>query len=107
MAVKSIWTDPAVQKLLQSQVCQEADEKGQIQESAAFFLDSLDRIFDPAYSPTKEDILKIRVPTTGIIEANFQLKWQGLALNFRLIDVGGQRYKNDFLACEMFMNLLP
>src|SRR4029434_9786723 len=31
------------------------------------YLSDLDRIADPAYLPTQQDILRVRVPTTGII----------------------------------------
>ncbi len=33
----------------------------------------------------------MRVPTTGVVEASFQVRYRGMALSFRLIDVGGQR----------------
>lgn len=37
------------------------------------YLDSLDRIAVPDYLPTLQDILRARVPTTGIIEYPFDL----------------------------------
>ena len=37
------------------------------------FLDDLDRISDVEYLPTEQDILRSRVPTTGIIEYPFDL----------------------------------
>ena len=37
------------------------------------FLSDLDRIQDADYLPTEQDILRSRVPTTGIIEYPFDL----------------------------------
>ena len=37
------------------------------------FLSDLDRIKDDDYLPTEQDILRSRVPTTGIIEYPFDL----------------------------------
>lgn len=38
------------------------------------YLNSLDRIAEPAYLPTQQDVLRVRVPTTGIIEYPFDLQ---------------------------------
>lgn len=38
------------------------------------FLDSLNRIGSPDYTPTEQDILRARVKTTGIIEEQFDFK---------------------------------
>ena len=37
------------------------------------YLDNLDRITAPTFIPTLQDILRVRVPTTGIIEYPFDL----------------------------------
>lgn len=37
------------------------------------YLSDLDRIGSPGYVPTQQDILRVRVPTTGIIEYPFDL----------------------------------
>ena len=37
------------------------------------YLDSIEKIADPDYLPTLQDILRVRVPTTGIIEYPFDL----------------------------------
>ncbi len=50
-------------------------------------MNSLDRISSQNYVPTQHDVLRTRVKTTGIVETNFFYK----NLNFRLLDVGGQR----------------
>ncbi|KAJ7415618.1 hypothetical protein BTVI_37803 [Pitangus sulphuratus] len=51
------------------------------------YLNDLDRIADSAYLPTQQDVLRVRVPTTGIIEYPFDLQ----SVIFRMVDVGGQR----------------
>ncbi|KAL4826272.1 hypothetical protein H8958_022654, partial [Nasalis larvatus] len=51
------------------------------------YLNDLDRVADPAYLPTQQDVLRVRVPTTGIIEYPFDLQ----SVIFRMVDVGGQR----------------
>lgn len=38
------------------------------------YLNSLDRIADHSYVPTQQDVLRVRVPTTGIIEYPFDLQ---------------------------------
>ncbi|XP_008591618.1 PREDICTED: guanine nucleotide-binding protein subunit alpha-14-like [Galeopterus variegatus] len=41
----------------------------------------------PSFVPTQQDVLRVRVPTTGIIEYPFDLE----NIIFRMVDVGGQR----------------
>lgn len=38
------------------------------------YLSDLDRIADPSYLPTQQDVLRVRIPTTGIIEYPFDLQ---------------------------------
>ena len=38
------------------------------------FLDSIDRICEPGYRPTEQDILYSRVATTGVVEVKFKIK---------------------------------
>ena len=45
------------------------------------YLSDLDRIALPGYLPTQQDILRVRVPTTGIIEYPFDLE----EIRFRFI----------------------
>ncbi|KPP80220.1 hypothetical protein Z043_100142 [Scleropages formosus] len=52
-----------------------------------FYLNDLERLVQPGYVPTEQDVLRSRVKTTGIIETQFSFK----DLNFRMFDVGGQR----------------
>ncbi|KAM6136980.1 LOW QUALITY PROTEIN: guanine nucleotide-binding protein G(t) subunit alpha-3 [Pterocles gutturalis] len=59
----------------------------QLSDSAAYYLNDLDRLAMPDYVPSEQDVLHSRVKTTGIIETQFSFK----DLNFRMFDVGGQR----------------
>uniref|UniRef100_A0A3B4GGY0 Guanine nucleotide-binding protein G(t) subunit alpha-1 n=1 Tax=Pundamilia nyererei TaxID=303518 RepID=A0A3B4GGY0_9CICH len=55
--------------------------------STTLYLNDLERLVQPGYVPTEQDVLRSRVKTTGIIETQFSFK----DLNFRMFDVGGQR----------------
>uniref|UniRef100_A0A8R1IC75 Uncharacterized protein n=2 Tax=Caenorhabditis japonica TaxID=281687 RepID=A0A8R1IC75_CAEJA len=58
-----------------------------IDDSTIYFLENFSRITEKGYLPTEEDILKSRVPTSGVIQYKIMLK----NFNFRIFDVGGQR----------------
>ncbi|ESN96305.1 hypothetical protein HELRODRAFT_95386 [Helobdella robusta] len=79
--MKRLWADEGIQQ------CFSRSNEFQLNDSAQYFLDSLDRIGSRDYIPTEQDILRIRVKTTGIVEVHFNFK----NLNFKLFDVGGQR----------------
>ncbi|XP_031425603.1 guanine nucleotide binding protein (G protein), alpha activating activity polypeptide O, b [Clupea harengus] len=76
-----LWSDTG------TQACFSRANEFQLNDSAQYYLDSLQRIGSPEYLPTEQDILRTRVKTTGIVETHFTFK----NLNFRLFDVGGQR----------------
>ncbi|XP_074547104.1 guanine nucleotide-binding protein G(q) subunit alpha-like [Halichoeres trimaculatus] len=80
-AIKSLWSDPGIQE------CYSRRREYQLSDSAKYYLNDLDRIADTAYLPTQQDVLRVRVPTTGIIEYPFDLH----TVVFRMVDVGGQR----------------
>jgi len=80
-SMKALWKDSGVQK------CFGRANEYQLNDSAKYFLDSLDRLGSTDYTPTEQDILRTRVKTTGIVEVHFSFK----NLNFKLFDVGGQR----------------
>lgn len=53
------------------------------------YLDALDRIASEDYLPTLQDILRVRVPTTGIIEYPFDLDSIIFrSVVYRLIELG-------------------
>ncbi len=59
----------------------------QLNDSAAYYFDSIERLSQASYVPTPQDVLRARVRTTGIIETSFRFK----GLIYRVFDVGGQR----------------
>uniref|UniRef100_A0A452F4L1 G protein subunit alpha transducin 3 n=1 Tax=Capra hircus TaxID=9925 RepID=A0A452F4L1_CAPHI len=79
--IKRLWRDPGIQ------ACFERASEYQLNDSAAYYLNDLDRIAAPGYVPNEQDVLHSRVKTTGIIETQFSFK----DLHFRMFDVGGQR----------------
>jgi hypothetical protein len=56
------------------------------------YLNDVRRLAETGYVPTEQDILRVRVPTTGIIEYPFDLE----QIVFRMVDVGGQVHPNIF-----------
>ncbi|XP_062333458.1 guanine nucleotide-binding protein subunit alpha-14-like isoform X1 [Osmerus eperlanus] len=80
-SIKRVWSDHGTQR------CYERRREFQLSDSAKYYMSDLDRIAAPTYIPTQQDILRVRVPTTGIIEYLFDLK----TVFFRMVDVGGQR----------------
>ena len=47
----------------------------------------IDRVAAPNYLPTEQDILRVRVPTTGIIEYPFDLE----EIRFRYVEIESQK----------------
>ncbi|XP_031834159.1 G protein alpha q subunit isoform X4 [Nomia melanderi] len=80
-AIKDLWADAGIQ------VCYDRRREYQLTDSAKYYLMQIDRVAAPNYLPTEQDILRVRVPTTGIIEYPFDLA----EIRFRMVDVGGQR----------------
>lgn len=80
-AMKALWEDTGIQE------CYDRRREYQLTDSAKYYLSDLDRLSPDNYVPTEQDILRCRVPTTGIIEYPFDLD----AIIFRMVDVGGQR----------------
>nr|pir probable GTP-binding regulatory protein Gh alpha chain - bovine (fragments) [Bos taurus] len=54
-------------------------------DSAAYYLNDLERIAQSDYIPTQQDVLGTRVKTTGIVKTHFTFK----DLHFKMFDVGG------------------
>ncbi|XP_018431039.1 PREDICTED: guanine nucleotide-binding protein G(i) subunit alpha-2-like [Nanorana parkeri] len=79
--IRRLWADPGVQ------VCFQRSREYQLNDSAAYYLNDLERISRSDYVPTQQDVLRTRVKTTGIVETHFTFK----DLHFKMFDVGGQR----------------
>ncbi|XP_003783013.1 guanine nucleotide-binding protein subunit alpha-14 [Otolemur garnettii] len=80
-AIKQLWQDPGIQE------CYDRRREYQLSDSTKYYLTDIDRIATPSFVPTQQDVLRVRVPTTGIIEYPFDLE----DIIFRMVDVGGQR----------------
>uniref|UniRef100_G3U0T4 G protein subunit alpha i3 n=1 Tax=Loxodonta africana TaxID=9785 RepID=G3U0T4_LOXAF len=79
--IKRLWRDEGVQ------ACFSRSREYQLNDSASYYLNDLDRISQINYIPTQQDVLRTRVKTTGIVETHFTFK----DLYFKMFDVGGQR----------------
>uniref|UniRef100_A0A3B5L1H3 Guanine nucleotide-binding protein subunit alpha n=1 Tax=Xiphophorus couchianus TaxID=32473 RepID=A0A3B5L1H3_9TELE len=81
VAIRNLWKDAGIQD------CYDRRREYQLSDSTKYYLTDLDRISQPSYLPDLQDILRVRVPTTGIIEYPFDME----NVIFRMVDVGGQR----------------
>uniref|UniRef100_A0A8D0CSM7 Guanine nucleotide binding protein (G protein), alpha transducing activity polypeptide 2 n=1 Tax=Sander lucioperca TaxID=283035 RepID=A0A8D0CSM7_SANLU len=79
--IMKLWKDSGVQ------ASYDRAAEYQLNDSAGYYLNDMERIIKPDYLPTEQDVLRSRVKTTGIIEEQFSCK----ELHFRMFDVGGQR----------------
>jgi GTPase SAR1 family protein len=79
--IQLLWADSAIRKAYEAR-----GSTYHISDSAAYFFENVAR-FTSDCIPTKQDIVRVRVRTTGIDEA--PLNWQ--SFHFSLVDVGGQR----------------
>ncbi|XP_051875118.1 guanine nucleotide-binding protein G(q) subunit alpha isoform X4 [Pristis pectinata] len=67
-AIKCLWVDPGIQESYDRR------REYQLSDSTKYYLSDTDRIAAPDYLPTQQDVLRVRVPTTGIIEYPFDLE---------------------------------
>jgi len=79
--IKVLWDSKAIRKTFETRT-----NLGVV-DSAPHFFEDIDRIADPEYEPTEEDILLVRIQTTGMRTAHFLVDNN----KFTLVDVGGQR----------------
>ena len=59
----------------------------QLNDSAEYYFQNVERVSAPGYEPTTDDALRSRVRTTGIVQSDFKIK----SMDFAMFDVGGQR----------------
>ncbi|KAJ6484004.1 guanine nucleotide binding protein, alpha subunit [Mycena sanguinolenta] len=106
-AMRGLWRDPGVKEAVRR------SREFQLNDSAVYYFNSIDRMAAPEYLPTDQDILRSRVKTTGITETTFKVRFlspipfpllaslgfiwvddafsQVGELTYKLFDVGGQR----------------
>ncbi|XP_061564841.1 guanine nucleotide-binding protein subunit alpha-13-like [Cololabis saira] len=80
-SIKALWVDSGIQNAYDRR------REFQLGESVKYFLDNLDKLSEPDYLPSQQDILLARKPTKGIHEYDFEIK----NVPFKMVDVGGQR----------------
>jgi len=80
--IRHLWNDSGIKECFEQR-----DKQFQLNDSASYFFDEISRIGDANYLPTNQDVLRCRVRSTGIDEAEFELD----GLEFKMLDVGGQR----------------
>lgn len=80
-AIRNLWRDPGVKEAVRR------SREFQLNDSAVYYFTAIDRMAQPGYLPTDQDILRSRVKTTGITETTFKVG----ELTYKLFDVGGQR----------------
>lgn len=97
-AMKRLWRDAGVQ------LCYQRSREYQLNDSAAYYLSSLDRIAVFNYVPNEQDVLRTRVKTTGIVETHFtfkslHFKYDSYICTIRWYHVCGQRCPIGTTAC--------
>jgi GTPase SAR1 family protein len=80
--IKVLWADNGIKTVHDMR-----GRKYQLNDTADYFFQNVARISNSDYVPTHEDILRARVRSTGIEEAQFTFE----QLTFTVVDVGGQR----------------
>jgi len=80
--IRNLWRDKVIRS-----VYERRDRDFQLNDSAAYFFNEIERFMNPSFVPTQDDVLRARIRTTGIQEAEFKFD----ELGFRMLDVGGQR----------------
>nr|XP_056723455.1 guanine nucleotide-binding protein subunit alpha-15-like [Euleptes europaea] len=79
--LESLWRDSGIR------TCYQRRREYHLLDSTFYFLSNLDRIAAAGYVPSAQDILRTRVPTTGINEYCFLVQ----KVTLRIVDVGGQK----------------
>lgn len=80
-AIRDLWMDEGIKTTYDKRA------NFQLVDSAKYFFERLDKISAETYVPDMEDVLQLRVRTTGITENVFHVDGN----EFRMVDVGGQR----------------
>lgn len=80
-AIEMVWRDPLIQR------CWQHHTQFHLPECIPYFMSRFREITAPNYLPTLSDILRVRAPTSGIIERTFSTNDELITI----VDVGGQR----------------
>jgi guanine nucleotide-binding protein G(i) subunit alpha len=63
--ITALWADPGVR------ACYEKRDMYWLLDAAAYYFSEAQRIADPEYAPTEDDVIMTRVRTTGIDSTDF------------------------------------
>ncbi|XP_076853520.1 guanine nucleotide-binding protein G(o) subunit alpha-like [Brachyhypopomus gauderio] len=80
-SIYSLWGDAGVR------AAAARGHEYQLNDSALYFFDNLNRIIGLQYLPTEEDVLRVRVRTSGVVETQFIHNH----LQYRVYDVGAHQ----------------
>jgi hypothetical protein len=80
-AIQSLWRDPGIKSVYKLR------DTYQLNDTADYFFDHIERFIPENYIPTIDDVLRARVRSTGIEEAEFVFD----SMVIKVVDVGGQR----------------
>jgi len=79
--IERLWQDPGIQTTY------ERRNRFQLVDNADYFFAKVRTVVQPEYIPSIDDVMHVRVRTTGIVEQAFVIEGN----EFRMFDVGGQR----------------
>ncbi|KAF8149394.1 G-protein alpha subunit [Crassisporium funariophilum] len=82
--IDALWTHEAIRFYVRLR-------KIRLDDSASHFLDNIQRIAEPEFLPSNDDILHVRLQTLGVMEHSFPIGMAGRSYNWKLYDVGGAR----------------
>lgn len=80
-SIKRLWSDKAVQYAWANRA------RYHVEDSAKGYIERLDEVAAPSYSPSDKDILLARLASTGITESVYDIN----GARVKMYDVGGQR----------------
>jgi guanine nucleotide-binding protein G(i) subunit alpha len=80
-ALRGLWRDPGVRAAVGR------SGEFQLNDNAVYYFNAIDRMSDPQYLPTDEDIIRSHEQSTGVAETTFQVG----ELKYRVIDADGVR----------------
>ncbi|KAF8907942.1 G-protein alpha subunit [Gymnopilus junonius] len=82
--IDALWLHEAIQFYIKHR-------KIRLEDSSSYFLRHIQRIAEPEYVPSNDDILNVRLQTLGVMEHTFPITITGKSYDWKLYDVGGTR----------------
>jgi guanine nucleotide-binding protein G(i) subunit alpha len=81
--IEDLWKDSEIQEAFKERY------EYHVFDGAEYFFNNLQKLLPPNYKPDKEDILRCRRKTIGIVELDYTVE----NTDFTIVDVGGQSKK--------------